>query len=115
MSIQEVVELATLAVATLSTVILPFVLRGLNRQDADRQLLRTEIHDRLGHIDDCIDSLRARVVGETCTRADLSTLEARVEGTINRMRLAISNDTKGLHDRVLRLEDPFFRSRSGDG
>lgn len=106
--------LGTLAVSSTSTLILPFVLRGLTRQDNDRATLRREFHERTDHLDACLDSLRNKVIGEACTRGDLAVVEARLESTLNRMRVAISGDTKGLHDRLFRLENIYFHSTPGD-
>lgn len=101
----EWVELGTLALGVVSATIMPFVLRGLSRQDVDRATFKTEMHDRLNHIDDCVDDLKGRVLGEMVSRAEVAANEARVIETLNRMRAAISGDTKGLHDRIMRLEN----------
>lgn len=115
MSTLELVALATLGVTTVSTLMLPFVLRGLNKQDADRARLRDELHERLTHLDACFDTLRVRVMAESITRTDLA--EARVEWneTLTRMRAAISAEHHGLHERLFRVEDRLFGSgRQGD-
>ena len=114
MSLVEWLMLATLGVSISSTIILPFVLRTLNRQDVDRANLRREFHERTNHLDACLDALRNRVVGEACTRGDMAALEARLEGTLNRMRAAISGDTHGLHERIFRIENHHFNAAPGD-
>lgn len=114
MTLIEWLMLATLAVSISSSIILPFVLRALNRQDVDRANLRREFHERTDHLDACLDALRNRVVGEACTRADMSSLEARIEGTLSRMRSAISGDTHGLHERIFRLENIYLHTAPGD-
>lgn len=110
MELTEWLMLATFTVSLIATLILPFILRGLSRQDTDRQTLKAEIHNRMDHLDSCLDDVRAKVLSEACTRADFAALEARLEGTMNRMRAAISSDTSGLHDRIFRLENVHFHA-----
>ena len=105
MLLSEWLQIGTLAVGVASVLILPFVLRGLNRQDAHRQGFREEMHERLSHLDQCVDDLKRQVLGEVASRGELAAAEARVADALNRMRAAISNDTTGLHDRIMRLED----------
>lgn len=114
MTFTEVLMLSTLGVSLTSTLILPFVLRGLTRQDSDRATLRREFHERTDHLDACLDSLRNKVIGEACTKGELNALEARIESTLNRMRIAISGDTKGLHDRIFRIENIHFHAPGED-
>lgn len=109
MTVVEVVASLTLVVTTLGTVMLPLVLRALNKQDADRTRLRDELHGRLDHLDACFDSLRARVMAENVTRKDLAEARAEINETLSRMRQAISADTNGLHDRIFRIEGKFFK------
>jgi hypothetical protein len=87
----------------------PLILVAQRRQDESRAMLRIEMHERLTHLDACIDDLKIKVLGESASRTELSALRADVIETINRIRTAISVDTSGLHDRIMRLEDVKFR------
>lgn len=113
MTVGEWLQIGTLGVGIASVLILPFVLRALNRQDIDRRDFRTEMHARLSHLDSCMDDVKVRVLGECASRAELASAEARLIDALNRMRMAISNDTTGLHDRIMRLEDWRLREREG--
>lgn len=104
MTVSEWLQVGTLGIVVLSALVLPFVLRALNRQDADREKFRTEMHGRLTHLDECVDDLKRRVLGELCSRAELATAMVNMTDALNRMRAAISVDTNGLHERIMRLE-----------
>jgi hypothetical protein len=62
------------------------------------------IKTTLSHIDGCVDELKLKV--ERYTAGAMTRVE--VDATLLRMREAISGDTAGLHDRIMRLENPYF-------
>lgn len=63
---------------------------------------------RLDHLDDCIDSVRTVVLTKGVTREELASFRLEIEETMTRMRSAVSQDTNGLHQRLMRIEQPFF-------
>lgn len=105
----EWLQIATLAAVILSGAGVPFILRTLGRQDFDRQTLRAEMHEKFNHLDYCVDDLKKRVLSETCSRADVLLVKAETNDSLNRVRLAVSNETHGLHQRIMRLESAVLR------
>lgn len=105
----EWVQVATLVAVVFSGLGVPFIIRTLNRQDQDRQTLRTEMHEKFDHLDSCVDELKRRVLGEVCTRNDIIATKAETNETLNRMRISLSNETNGLHQRIMRLESAILR------
>lgn len=72
----------------------------------ERSKVLTAIGTQVAHIDDCVDSLKIQIVsyaGRAVTRDE-------VDATLLRMREGISGDTRGLHDRIMRLENRFLAS-----
>lgn len=102
-------DIGQICILILSGIGFPVLAFIMNRQDADRKGLREEIHSRLNHLDECIDSVRGIVQSHAVTKAELSSCRAEINDTLTRMRQAISADTNGLHDRLMRLEEPFFK------
>jgi hypothetical protein len=66
------------------------------------------MHERLSHLDDCIDTVQKLVIGKAVTREELAIMKADLTETLNRMRSAISQETSGLNQRIMRLESPHF-------
>jgi SMC interacting uncharacterized protein involved in chromosome segregation len=112
-------ETMMLIFAGVSAVGMPAVLLVLNRMWATRDKHQQEQRDRYAHLDECFDSLKAIVLAKTVTRddigilradikADLSNFRAEFNETLTRVRAAISTETDGLHQRLMRIEAPFF-------
>lgn len=92
---------------------IPAILYMQKRQDDDRARLRNEMHDRINHLDACLDEVKERVLSATATRSEVLAVKADVMEIITRARAAISAETHGLHERVLRLEDINMRRHDG--
>jgi hypothetical protein len=108
MTVMEALALVTLVVTILSGLTMPFLIQRLGRQDVDRQTLRQEIHERLDHLDTCMDETKRLVLGKMVHRTDLETYKNELQITMTRMREAITADHKALHDRLMRLESRYF-------
>lgn len=93
---------------------MPVLIWVLTQARTDRKAKFQEMHERLDHLDSCVDNVRSVVIGKGVTRDDLLAFKAEITEIITRQRLAISAETTGLHDRIMRLESPFFH-RGGDG
>lgn len=96
------------AVAIITGCGIPILIHNLSRQDSDRRAKFNEMHTRMDHLDNCLDSLRNTVLGTAVRREDFVALKADTIESLNRMRSAISNETNGLHDRIMRLENKTF-------
>jgi ferritin-like protein len=91
----------------------PVLIWVLTQARADRKAKFEEMHERLTHLDTCLDDVRNVVIGSGVTRADLVAFKADITEIISRQRLAISAETTGLHDRIMRVENYFFAQRGG--
>jgi hypothetical protein len=109
----SVTEWVTLALAVVTGVGVPLILFFMARASADRQLKFNEVHLRLNHFDECIDTLQKVVLGKAATREDMLALKAEVNEIINRQRLAISQEVNAIHQRVMRLENKALGVRDG--
>jgi len=105
----EWLQTAQLILTMVATIGVPVIINNMRGQNAHRETVRVEMHGRLNHLDECVDDLKKRVLGESASRAELARLQAEVVDTLNRMRLAISAETNGLHQRIMRLEDAKMR------
>jgi hypothetical protein len=92
----------------LNGAILPIVIHFNSKSNVDRKERFDAIHERLNHLDDCMDTTQKLVIGKAATREDIASLKAEVIETMNRMRAAISAETTGLNGRIMRLEDRAF-------
>lgn len=101
-------QIYEIIVAVITGIGVPAIIFMLTRQDNDRKEKQEEIHERLGHLDRCLDDVRKTVLGKSVTREDLVSFKAEITETLNRMRAAISTEASNLDRRVSRLEDPFF-------
>lgn len=111
MGTPEWISIATLLVAGVGVPLLIFM---SSRQDADRHAKFGDMHARLDHLDGCVDEVRGIVMSKGVTREDLMSHKSEILDTINRMRLAVSSETTGLHQRIMRLEDRYFKERGDD-
>lgn len=107
-------QIYEIIVAVVTGVGVPLIIYMLTRQDSDRKAKQEEIHERLGHLDRCIDDVRKTVLGKSVTREDFVAFKAEMTETLNRMRTAISTEASNLDKRIMRLEDPFFARRERD-
>lgn len=105
---------ATVGIALVTGIGIPLMTFWMARQDADRREKFTEMHKRLDHLDTCIDDVRGIVYHKGVTREEFIAFKADMTEIITRMRSAVSNETNGLHQRLMRLEQPFFKGGDGD-
>ncbi len=110
---RSVTEWITLALALITGVGVPLILFFMARASTDRATKFNEMHLRLNHFDDCIDTLQKIVLGKAATREDMLGLKSEITDIINRQRLAISAETNALHQRIMRLENRSFGAREG--
>jgi hypothetical protein len=92
---------------------IPLLIFNMTRQDRDRSIKFEEVHKRLDHLDDCVDTTQKLVLGKAVTREDFASMKAEINETLTRMRTAISIETTGLHDRIMRVENQYFRKQNG--
>lgn len=89
-------------VQTLGTVLtcvgIPLLIYNLSKQDTDRAVRFREMHNRMDHLDECIDGMQRVVTGGMMTRVE-------VTAALLDLREGIASDTRGLHDRIMRLEN----------
>jgi hypothetical protein len=109
----SVTEWITLALAIITGVGIPLILFFMTRASADRVAKFGEMHQRLSHLDDCMDLLQKVVLGKAATREDILALRAEVNEIINRQRIAISSEANALHQRIMRLENRSFGAKDG--
>jgi hypothetical protein len=109
----SVTEWITLALAIITGVGIPLIIFFMTRASADRETKFREMHIRLNHFDDCMDTLQKVVLGKAATREDMLGLKAEVNEIINRQRIAISGETNALHQRIMRLENRSFGAKDG--
>lgn len=91
----------------------PVLIWILTQARADRKAKFEEMHERLNHLDTCVDDVRNVVVGSAVTRGELMAFKADITEIISRQRIAISTESNGLHERIMRLESYFFAQRGG--
>jgi hypothetical protein len=115
MSVSEWMQVSTLAIALFSGLGVPFILAALNRQDTRRTQMHESIDGRLSHLDTCIDDLKSKVLGQTCTRADFASFKGEINETMTRMRAAITSESQMLEQRISRVEDQFLRAGRAHG
>lgn len=108
-------EIATLALTAISVIGWPTLgyMVGLQSKlsgEISKSLHHrvSEVHDIVKHLDECMDSLKVEVAGKMVTEAQLAQHRMEMQEMITRVRTAISQDTNGLHERLLRLEAPYF-------
>jgi hypothetical protein len=104
----SVTEWLTLALLVINGVGVPLIIFFVSMQRADRKAQFQEMHERLSHLDDCIDTVQKLVIGKAVTREELVIMKADLTDTLNRMRLAISQEANSMNQRIMRLESPHF-------
>jgi predicted nucleic acid-binding Zn-ribbon protein len=80
----------------------------VGQQRSDRKAQFEAMHERLTHLDDCIDTVQKLVIGKAVTREELVAMKAEINETFTRMRAAVSQEANSLHQRIMRLESPHF-------
>lgn len=105
----EVFQWITLGFLVINGIGMPVVIWNMNRAGTDRQAKFEALHKRLDHLDECVDGVSSLVMSKGVTRDDLLGFKAEITDIINRQRAAISVETNGLHDRIMRLETPYFK------
>jgi hypothetical protein len=105
----SVTEWLTLALLVINGVGVPLIIFFVGQQRLDRKAQFEAMHERLTHLDDCIDTVQKLVIGKAVTREELVAMKAEINETLTRMRAAVSIETSGLHDRLMRLERPHFQ------
>jgi hypothetical protein len=104
----SVTEWFTLALLIINGIGIPLTIFFVGQQRSDRKAQFDAMHERLSHLDDCIDTVQKLVIGKAVTREELAIMKADLTETLNRMRSAISQETSGLNQRIMRLESPHF-------
>ena len=94
-------EWAQLFMSAMAGVLTPVLIVVLNAH-------RNERNRRLDHLDECFDDMKTRILGELVTKKDLDAYSIEMGQTLSRMREAISKETNGLHERLMRLENGYF-------
>lgn len=90
---------------------MPVALYIITRGAKHREELHNDLSEKLTHLDNCLDNVRNIVLSKGVTREDFERFRAEINETITRVRGAVSAETTGLHDRIMRLEAPWFRER----
>src|SRR5712691_11566074 len=88
-------------------VAIPLLIYLMMRQDHNQTRRFSDLNSRLDHLDACVDDMKQTVAGGLVPRSEIDT-------TLLRMRESIAADTKGLHDRIMRLEDNIFQGARHD-
>lgn len=114
MTTGEMLQLASVSLALISVLIMPFIFRGLTRQDEDRQAMKQEMHARLDHLDHCIDETKLIVLGKMVTRDEMNAYKLEVQSIVSRIREAASVEYKTMNDRMMRVENKVFGGGSND-
>lgn len=109
MTVFEAASLATAIIAGLGFPAVGFILKRQDQHRTERFGAMIDglnaVHDKIDHIDKCVDDLKERVLGNTVSPATLETHKAEMRAALAEQRGQISNDTNGLHQRIFRLED----------
>lgn len=86
----------------------------LTRQDKHREthfaMIDEKIsgsHTKLDHLDECVDEVKEKMA----TKADLLAHQNDTRAALELMRSSVDRATDGLHQRLLRLEAPYFGGR----
>lgn len=69
--------------------------------------------EQLKHLDECLDNVRSLVMSKVITREELEKHRADMNENLTRIRAAISSETHGLHDRIMRIENQWFNRSDG--
>lgn len=86
-----------------SGILIPIILYIVGRQALLRTSSHTSLHERLDHIDACIDALRDRVVGEMATRTELEAVRDRAAIELQKFDLAQNQARHDNNDRTAAL------------
>jgi hypothetical protein len=84
----------TLALGLVSGIGIPVLIYMLRQHSED-------LKGKIKHLDECLDRLRVNVLEGAATKEDLGNSEARLGRRLD-------DATKGLHDRIMRLESAYF-------
>lgn len=90
----EMVQVGLLFCAGIGTPVVVLLVSLHHKSRGDRF---DKIDGRLDHIDECLDRLRVTVAGSAVTRSEM-------DARLLNLREAVSADTNGLHERIMRLE-----------
>jgi hypothetical protein len=99
----------SMLLALIGDILIPVMFFRFERHETARREMHSENSRRLEHLDDCIDSMRTKVLEEMVSRSDLMILKEDIDNSMQSMRLTISNETVGLSQRIYRLEDTQMR------
>lgn len=110
----SIVQWLILSVTLINGAIIPFVLVKQKEATEHRASIMDKLDTHMTHLDACIDDLKYQVVGEAIKRSDFEHYKADINEALTLMRATISNDTKGLHDRIMRIENQFIGKQFGD-
>jgi hypothetical protein len=107
------IQIVMVFLGLISGVGTPVALFIITRAANHREAMHNDLSERLIHLDNCLDDVRNIVLSKGVTREDFERFRAEINETMTRQRGAISTETAGLHDRIMRLEAPWFKGRDG--
>src|SRR6266568_893272 len=96
-----------LMVSVAGGVAIPLIIYLMMRQDHNQTRRFGDLNTRLDHLDRCVDELKQTVASGLVPRTETA-------AALLTLRESISADTKGLHDRIMRLEDNIFQGARHD-
>lgn len=86
----------------------------MKSQNDDRQKRFDDMHKAIAHLDDCVDNVRGLMLARSVTRDDFLGYRSETAESLSRMRAAITTDISQVHDRLMRLEDIYFKRGQAD-
>jgi hypothetical protein len=107
------IQVVMVILSAISGLGMPVALFVISRGTKRREDLHNDLSERLIHLDECLGNVRDTVLSKGVTREDFERFRAEINETMTRQRSAISAETTGLHDRIMRLEAPWFKGRDG--
>jgi hypothetical protein len=107
----ETIQWVSVALLIVTGIGIPVLIHHLRKQDDDRRERFKRLHERIDHLDECVDRVNGIVVGKAVTREDLNAMRIELMEVMRQQRSDIQQETNGLHARISRLENPYFEQR----
>ena len=110
----------TIVLSLVGDVMIPVLFFRFERNENSRRLMHAEnkaeaekgfnlVQRRLDHFDECLDSVRDRVLSAAATKQDVSELKEHLEAIMLSSRNTTANEIAELSKRIYRLEDRGFK------